>query len=59
MEEKETIRDLKAENRILREVLCNICMLDFKRDSIKKIQFRLAEIGMEKYMKSLKKKEGE
>lgn len=37
------------------EMQCNVCMLDFKRDSAQKIEGKFQEIGLQKYKESLKK----
>jgi len=38
------------------EMQCHVCELDFKRDSIEKIEQRFYDMGLEKYKKSLKDK---
>lgn len=37
------------------EMQCNVCMLDFKRNSAQTIEGRFQEIGLRKYKESLKK----
>lgn len=37
------------------EMQCNVCMLDFKKDSAQKIEEKFQEIGLRKYKESLKK----
>jgi len=36
------------------EMQCNVCMLDFKRDSAKRIERKFQEIGLQKYAQQIK-----